>query len=278
MKENSLKASMNSGALRSLIVIGVSLCLMACGGGVDEDSYVARDVDVLYNLAQDRLGKGQYRFAAAAFDEVERQHPYSQWARRAQLMAAYAHYKDGAFEDSILAAQRFLQLHPGNSSAPYAYYLIALAHYEQISDVRRDQAKTEDARTALVEVIRRYPQSDYAKDAKLKLDLTNDHLAGKDMEVGRFYQKRKEFLAASVRFRNVLETYERTSHAPEALHRLVETYLSLGIEEEARMAAAVLGYNYPDSKWYGFSYALLEGNGLQPARSGQSWLSRLWPF
>ncbi len=258
-------------------VLAAVFMLAACGGST-EDRYVARDVDVLYNLAQDRLNQNQYRFAAVAFDEVERQHPYSQWARRAQLMAAYAHYQSGNYEDGILAAQRFLQLHPGNASAPYAYYLIALSHYEQIVDVGRDQEKTQQARSALTELIRRYPNSEYAIDAKLKLDLTNDHLAGKDMEVGRYYQKRKEFLAANLRFRSVVENYERTSHAPEALHRLVETYLALGIYDEAMTAASVLGHNYPDSKWYRYSYNLLSDRGLQPATSGQSWLARIWPF
>jgi len=273
--------SFNSTQLRSKAVcVAFGLLLAACGSS-GEDTYVARDVEVLYNLAKDRLDARQYRFAAAAFDEVERQHPYSQWARRAQLNAAYAHYQSGNYEDSILAAQRFLQLHPGNSSAPYAYYLIALSHYQQIVDVGRDQAKTQQARDALTELIRRYPNSDYAIDAKLKLDLTNDHLAGKDMEVGRYYQKRKEFLSASMRFRNVIEQYQRTSHTPEALHRLVETYLALGIYDEAMRSAAILGHNFPDSKWYGYSYTLLADRGLDPSdapRSGQSWLSRLWPF
>ena len=269
MTANWLKIS-----VMSALVLGVA----ACSSKDDEDRYVARDVEVLYNLAQDNLDRGRYKFAAAAFDEVERQHPDSVWARRAQLMAAYSHYMTNSYDDAILAAERFLQLHPGNRSAPYAYYLIALCHYEQISDVGRDQQKTLDAENSLVEVIRRYPNTDYVKDAKLKLDLTRDHLAGKDMEVGRFYQQRHEYLAAETRFRAVIEKYQTTSHAPEALHRLVEVYLALGIDEEAKMAAAVLGRNFPGSKWYRYSYSLLSGKDMVPEVSEKSWLSKIWPF
>lgn len=247
----------------SLPVLLLSGLLAACSTS-SEDRYVAQDVEVLYNLGHDRLELNQYKVAAAAFDEVERQHPYSQWARRAQVMAAYAHYEAGNYEDAVLSAQRFLQLHPGNPSAPYAYYLIALSEYERISDVGRDQKKTEDARSALIELIRRYPNSPYATDARLKLDLVNDHLAGKNMEVGRFYHRRKEYLSANLRYRRVVEDYETTSHAPEALHRLVETYLALGIFEEAMAAGSVLGHNYPDSKWYKYSYRLLAERGLEP--------------
>lgn len=262
-----------------LPLVGCALVgLAACSSNDEEDTYIARDVEVIYNLAQDNLERGRYRFAAAAFDEVERQHPYSVWARRAQLMAAYSFYMSNEYDDAILAAERFLQLHPGNSSAPYAYYLIALSHYEQISDVGRDQEKTEQAESALIEVIRRFPDSEYAQDAQLKLNLTQDHLAGKDMEVGRFYMNRREYLAATVRFRRVIEKYQTTSHAPEALHRLVESYLALGIYDEAKMAAAVLGNNFPDSKWYRYSYSLLVDGKMSPEAKGSSWLASLWPF
>ncbi len=269
---------MTANWLKKTVLSLLVLSVVACSSKDDEDRYVARDVEVLYNLAQDSLAKKRYKFAAAAFDEVERQHPYSVWARRAQLMAAYSHYMTNSYDDAILAAQRFLQLHPGNRGAPYAYYLIALCQYEQISDVGRDQNKTTEAESSLVEVIRRYPDSAYAKDAKLKLDLTRDHLAGKDMEVGRFYQSRQEFLAAEGRFRNVIEQYQTTSHTPEALHRLVEIYLALGINDEAKMAAAVLGHNFPGSKWYRYSYSLLSGQDMVPEYSEKSWLSKIWPF
>ncbi|SDE48227.1 MULTISPECIES: outer membrane protein assembly factor BamD [Kordiimonas] len=260
-------------------ILGVALIsVAACSSKDEEDVYVARDVEVLYNLGQDNLKKKRYQLAAYAFDEVERQHPYSVWARRAQLMAAYSHYMTNNYDDATLAAERFLQLHPGNRSAPYAYYLIALSHYEQISDVGRDQAQTLRAQSSLTEVIRRFPNTEYARDARLKLDLTLDHLAGKDMKVGRFYMKRQEYLAATMRFRNVVENYQTTSHTPEALHRLVESYLALGVYDEAKMAAAVLGHNYPSSKWYRYSYALLSGKDMKPEGKSGSWLSKLWPF
>jgi outer membrane protein assembly factor BamD len=220
--------------------------------------YVARDVNTLYSAAQSRMQRGQYRVAAALFDEVERQHPYSPWARRAQLMSAFNYYAAQQYTESIQSAQRFLQLHPGNRDAPYAYYLVALSYYEQIEDVTRDQRITRQAQEALGELIRRYPDSRYAADARLKLDLVNDHLAGKEMEIGRYYQRSGRWLAGTLRFRQVVENYQTTSHAPEALYRLTESYLSLGIPEEARRAAAVLGRNYPGSEWYERAYELLQ--------------------
>ena len=236
------------------------LLTAGCGGrgskGKDT-AYVARDVDTLYSAAKDRLDRGQASVAAALFDEVERQHPYSPWARRAQLMSAFSYYVARDYTKSIQSAQRFLSIHPGNRDAPYAYYLIGLCYYEQISDVTRDQKVTDQARTALTEVIRRYPNSRYAGDAKLKLDLVNDHLAGKEMTIGRLYQRSGRWLAATLRFRNVVDSYQTTSHAPEALYRLVESYLSLGIPEEAQKAAAVLGTNYPGTEWYEKAYKLM---------------------
>lgn len=235
--------------------------LSACGGDDKERKFVARDVEALYNFGADRMSRGRFEEAAIFFDEVERQHPYSQWARRAQLMSAFSYYQANEYEDAVLAAERFLSLHPGNKFAPYAYYLIGISHYEQINDVSRDQKSTEQALQALTEVVRRYPDSKYAEDATLKIDMTRDHLAGKEMDIGRFYQKRGHHLAALIRFRNVLDDYGTTSHVPEALHRLVESYLELGIQEEARKSAAVLGFNYPSSKWYERSYKLIDKLG-----------------
>ena len=191
------------------------------------------------------------------FDEVERQHPYSIWARRAQLMGAFAYYLNADFPKSIESAQRFLSVHPGNRDAPYAYYLIALGYYEQISDVTRDQRITKQALDALGELQRRYPQTKYAADARLKTDLVRDHLAGKEMQVGRFYEGRGDWLAASIRFRHVIDDYQTTTHVPEALMRLTETYLALGVPEEAKKTAAVLGANYPGSDWYQRAYKLM---------------------
>jgi len=230
-----------------------------CGGGNKnkDTAYVARDVDTLYMAAKNRLDRGKTRDAAALFDEVERQHPYSPWARRAQLMSAFSYYAARDYSKAIQSSQRFLSIHPGNKDAPYAYYLIAISYYEQISDVTRDQKITEQAKQSLTEITRRYPESPYAQDARLKLDLVNDHLAGKEMTIGRFYQRSGKWLAATVRFRNVVDDYQTTSHAPEALYRLVETYLTLGIPEEAQKSAAVLGSNYPASVWYSRAFKLM---------------------
>lgn len=240
---------------------GVTLLTSACsgrgGGGPDDTAYVARDVETLYAEAKGRLDRGQATIAAALFDEVERQHPYSPWARRAQLMSAFSYYVAQDYNKAITSAQRFLQIHPGNKDAPYAYYLIGLSYYEQISDVHRDQKITEQARTALREVERRFPQSEYASDARLKLDLVNDHLAGKEMEIGRHYQRSGQWLAAQLRFQNVVKQFQTTSHAPEALYRLTEASLALGVREEAVKYAAVLGANYPGSEWYEKAFKLV---------------------
>lgn len=238
-----------------------AIALAGCAGrsaGPRDTRYIARDVNTLYAAAKDRMDHGDFKVAAALFDEVERQHPYSPWARRAQLMSAFNNYAAQAYTESIASAQRFLQLHPGNRDAPYAYYLIALCYYEQISDVTRDQRITQQAQTALSELVRRYPDSDYASDARLKLDLVADHLAGKEMEIGRYYQRSSHWLAATLRFRQVVDNFQTTSHTPEALYRLTESYLALGIPVEARRAAAVLGRNYPDSEWYQRAYQLIE--------------------
>jgi outer membrane protein assembly factor BamD len=233
-------------------------CSMLGGGrGPSETGYVARDAESLYAAAKEKLDAGDARVAAALFDEVERQHPYSPWARRAQLMSAFSYYIQKDYNKSIETAQRFLSIHPGNKDAPYAYYLISLSYYEQISDVERDQKITEQALTALNDVQRRYPDSQYAADARLKADLVNDHLAGKEMEIGRFYERTGQWLAAQLRFQNVVEDYQTTSHTPEALFRLTETNLALGVRGEAKKYAAVLGANYPGSEWYERAYELI---------------------
>ena len=228
------------------------------GGAEADTAYVARDVETLYASAKTRLDRGESKIAAALFDEVERQHPYSPWARRAQLMSAFSYYTASDYNKAIQAAQRFLSIHPGNKDAPYAYYLIALSYYEQISDVQRDQSITEQALTSLREVDRRFPGTEYATDARLKIDLVEDHLAGKEMEIGRFYQKSGKWIAAQIRFQNVVENYQTTSHAAEALYRLTESSLALGIPTEAKKYAAVLGANYPGSEWYDKAYDLVQ--------------------
>ena len=234
-----------------------------------DTAYVARDVNTLYAAAKRTMDTGDYERAAKIFDEVERQHPYSVWARRAQQMSAFNYYLAQKYTEAISSAQRFLTIHPGSSGAPYAHYLIAMSYYNQIADVTRDQAITQQASDAFGELIRRYPESRYAADARLKLDLINDHLAGKEMEVGRFYQRSGNWLAASLRFREVVDNYQTTSHTPEALERLVESYLALGMPEEAMKAAAVLGRNYPNTYWYRQSLRLLLKHypGATPVRT-----------
>jgi outer membrane protein assembly factor BamD len=229
-------------------------------GGDDpaDTGYVARDAESLYAAAKARLDRGDVTIAAALFDEVERQHPYSPWARRAQLMSAFSYYLAKDYNKAIESAQRFLQIHPGNKDAPYAYYLVALSYYEQINDVDRDQQITLQALTALQDVQRRYPESEYASDARVKIDLVNDHLAGKEMEIGRFYERSGSWLAAQIRFQNVVENYDTTSHTPEALFRLTETSLALGVPTEAQKYASVLGANYPGSEWYERAYQLMQ--------------------
>ena len=226
--------------------------------------------------AVDLLHDDDFPAAAAGFAEVERQHPYSVWATRAQIMAAFAYYQGNLYVEAINAAERFVELHPGHRDAAYAYYLIAMSYYERISDVSRDQNMTARAMEALEEVSRRFPESDYARDARLKIDLTRDHLAGKEMTIGRYYLRRQHYVAAIGRFRNVVERYQTTSHTPEALHRLTEAYLAIGVPGEAQAAAAVLGHNYPGSQWYEYSYALLVDSDLAPEADEDSWISRVF--
>ncbi len=234
-----------------------ALTLAACGTDKPEEK-PREAVDVLYNKAMDSLNEGNTKTAVEQFEEVQRQYPYADWAVRAQIMSAYASYKGRRYDEAVTTLDAFLHMHPSHERADYAYYLKALCYYEQISDVGRDQKVTQQALSALREVINRYPDSDYARDARIKLDLAYDHLAGKEMEVGRYYLTRDENLAALNRFKNVIEKYQTTSHVPEALLRLTEIYLRLGIREEAEKYASVLGYNFPGTPWYRDAYKILE--------------------
>ena len=261
--------------LLSALILCLSVGLANCAK--DEASiYLERSVEDIYNYAMDLLLDKDYHMAALTFEEVERQHPYSMWATKAQLMSSYAHYLDNNYDDSVIAAERFVSLHPGHDDTAYAYYLLGLCYYEQISDVGRDQKMTVKALEAFESVVRRYPTSKYSRDAELKMDLARDHLAGKEMEIGRTYQSLEFYVAAINRFRNVVERYQTTSHVPEALYRLTESYLALGVTKEAEVAAAVLGHNFPGSDWYATSYALLRERDLQPRLSKRSWLARLF--
>lgn len=230
----------------------------------------------LYNKGMDYMNEADYKRAVKEFEEVERLHPYSSWATRATLMSAFADYQRSNYDDSINSSKRFIQLHPGHKDAPYAYYLIALSNYERISDTKRDQTATKQALDSLEEVSRRYPGTPYAQDAEAKAVLARDHLAGKEMKVGRYYLKRSAYVAAINRFKTVLIEYQTTAHTPEALERLVEAYLALGINSEAQTAAAILGHNFPNSQWYKTAYSLLQTDGLEPLENQDSWISRTW--
>ena len=230
-------------------------------------SYQERPVELLYATGAKKLDERSWKEATQYFDEVERQHPYSEWARRAVLMEAYASYEADNYEDAVAAADRFISLYPGNPSAAYAYYLKAQCWFEQINDVGRDQATTEQALASLSEVQRRFPTTEYALDAKLKTDLVYDQLAGKEMTVGRYYLRQGQPVAAMGRFKTVIDRYQTTSHTPEALYRLVEANLTLGLSEEAKRDGAVLGFNFPGDPWYGQAYKLLTAKGLRPQES-----------
>ena len=254
---------MRSTAFRTALAAGAALAATACAGNREEVAYVERPVETIYNEALVRLDRNNWDQAAAQFDEVQRQHPYSPWAQRAMLMSAYAHYRSRDYEKASSSAQEYISLHPGGDGAPYAYYLLAICQFDQIIDVGRDQARSDLALLALNEVTARFPESDYAREASLKPDMVMDQLAGKEMEVGRYYLLRGEHLAAINRFRTVVTEYQSTTHVPEALHRLVESYLSIGLIGQAQQTAAVLGHNYPGSNWYSDSYALMQGQGVE---------------
>ena len=244
-----------------------AMALAGCGDSSSDDaSYREQPVEVLYNRALDDLGNQDYKNAAKGFEEVDRQHPYSVWATKAEIMAAFAYYQNNKYDDAIIALDRFIQLHPGHKDIPYAYYLKGICYYEQISDVRRDQRVTQQALDSLADVAKRFPDTPYARDARLKVELCIDHLAGKEMDVGRYYEKQQQYVGAINRYRTVIERYQTTTHVPEALHRLVECYLALGVKSEAKETAAVLGYNFPGSDWYQDTYYLVTGEG-SPADS-----------
>jgi len=264
---------------RTLAVAVLAGLLGACASkdkGVDLQSYVdtIEPADVLYNQALANMNSGKLNEASRKFEAVDRQHPYSEYARKANVMAAFTSYKMGKFSEAITAARRFVNLYPTDEDAAYAQYIIGLSYYAQIPEITRDQRNTVLAMQNFNELVERYPDSIYIDDAKTKLRAARDQLAGKEMQVGRYYLERREYPAAVNRFRTVVEEYANTRHVEEALARLVETYYSMGLVSEAQTAAAVLGHNFPDSQWYADSYTLLQSGGLQPRENKGSWISR----
>jgi outer membrane protein assembly factor BamD len=281
----ALRVYLSARTLRmALLALAAGLSLASCdsinnmlGRGSDADKppeYVERPVNLIYGDAWKKIRGNDWVGAAKQFDEVERQHPYSIWARRAMLMSAYCYYKGNHYTEAISAADQYIALHPGSKEVAYAFYLKAVSLYEQIVDVGRDQSNTEDALTALQDVVQRFPDTEYARDATLKIDLTLDHLAGKEMAIGRYYLNQGDFIGAINRFRSVVEQYQKTSQIAEALERLTEAYYSLGLYNEAKSAAAVLGANYPGSPWYEDAYKLLQSHNMKPEMDERSWLSK----
>ena len=277
-----LGRSLRMAALALVAGFGLAGCdtlggLFGQGTARDSDKpaeYVERPVNLIYEDAWKRIRNEDWVNAAKQFDEVERQHPYSIWARRAMLMSAFCYYRANHYTEAISTADSYIQLHPGSREVAYAFYLKAISLYEQIVDVGRDQSNTQDALTALQDVVQRFPDTEYARDATLKIDLTLDHLAGKEMAVGRYYLRQGDYIGAINRFKSVVEEYQKTSQIAEALERLTEAYYAMGIYNEAQSAAAVLGANYPGSPWYEDAYKLLAKGNMRPQMDERSWLSK----
>jgi len=231
--------------------------------------------DKLYNEGVYLLNeKHDTKGAAKKFEEVDRQHPYSEWARKSLLMSAYSYYEARNYEESINAAKRYISLHPGTPDAAYAMYLVGASYFDQIPDVSRDQGRTERAIAALEEVVRKFPESEYATSARRKIEGARDQLAAKEMTIGRYYENKKNFIGAINRFKIVVTRYQTTRHVEEALMRLTECYMTLGIIQEAQTAAAVLGHNFPDSTWYKDAYQMVKSQGIEPQENNSSWISR----
>lgn len=253
-----------------LVVLALGACSI-----FDKDVVLDEPADKLYNEGLYLLNKKKDpKSAAKKFEEVDRQHPYSEWARKSLIMTAFAYYEAGAYDDCIQSARRYVSLHPGSPDAAYAQFLIGSSHFDQIAEISRDQERTEKAVQTLDEVVRKYPSSEYATAAKRKIEMARDQLAGKEMDVGRWYMQRRDYTGAINRFKVVVTRYQRTRHVEEALLRLTEAYMSLGIVDEAQTSAAVLGHNFPDSRWYKDAFALMQSKGLAPNENKGSWISR----
>lgn len=265
-------------SFKNIVAFGFASVLLLNGCTAKKDKVdpltVDRPAEQIFKEATEADKNGEFTKAITLFSEVERQHPYSDLATQAQIRQAEVAYDNLKYDDAILSLDRFIELHPGHPNVDYAYYLKALCFYEQMTDVRRDQAMTEEALNAFDSLISRFPDSKYTREAILKRDLAIDHLAGKEMDVGRYYQKKEQYNAAITRFTNVVKQYQTTTHVPEAMHRLVETYTILGLKDEATQVAAVLGHNYPGSEWYAESYALLDPVQRAKLSDKRSWVDR----
>ena len=262
-----------------LIFALISLLFSSCsdsqnniGIGVSED----KAAEEIFNSGERDLIRRRYNDAAEKFKEVERLYPYSDWAKRALIMQVYSFHKDKEYENVVSAANRFIEFHPKDKDIPYAYYLIGLSYYDQVLAIGRDQKLTQEALKIFELIIKEYPDSEYASSSKIKFDFLKNQLASKEMEVGRYYLKRSHYVSAINRFRGIIEDFSTTSQVPEALHRLVEAYLSLGLTDEAQTAGAILGYNYKSNEWYERSFELLRSKGLKPKSLGNSWLSQIY--
>jgi outer membrane protein assembly factor BamD len=266
--------------VRLLVVLPVLAFVAGCSSwgsmfGDKEEVLPDEPADRLYNEGLYLLNeKNQVVEAAKKFEEVERQHPYSEWARKSLLMAAYAHHESDRYDEAIANAKRYIALHPGTPDAAYAMYLIGASYFDQIPDVNRDQGRTERAIAALEEVVRKFPNTEYAASARRKIEGARDQLAAKEINIGRYYEKQKNLIGAINRFKIVVTQYQTTRHVEEALMRLTECYMTLGIIAEAQTAAAVLGHNFPDSTWYKDAYQLVKGSGFEPAENSGSWISK----
>lgn len=243
--------------------------------GSNDDTPPDEPADRLYNEGLYYLNsEHKPKQAVKKFEEVDRQHPYSEWARKALIMSAYSYYQSGSYDECIAAAKRYITLHPGTPDAAYAQFLIGSSYYDQIPDITRDQDQTDKALAALDEVVRKYPDSEYAASAKQKMEVARDQLAGKEMDIGRYYLDKRDYTGAINRFKIVVTKYQTTRHVEEALERLTEAYMALGIIDEAQTAAAVLGHNFPDSPWYKHAYALVKSGGREPSENKGSWISK----
>jgi len=260
-------------ALLALVIVALPACSSLFG---DKDPPISNDpADRLYNEGLYLLNsKHDLKAAAKKFEEVDRQHPYSEWARKSLIMSAYAYYESREYEEAITAAKRYVTLHPGSADAAYAQYLVGSSYFDQIPDITRDQGRTEKAMQALEEVARKFPNTEYAASAKKKVEIARDQLAGKEMRTGQYYLERRDYIGAVNRFKVVVTQYQTTRHVEEALYRLTEVYIALGILPEAQTAAAVLGHNFPDSRWYKDAYALVKSGGGEPREDEGSWMSR----